>query len=830
MKKTWLSKLPLPQRKKVLAIGIGSAALVLVCVASLLLVLFTGGSGTLPVGPSGSGSASGTPGGVPSGTASGSDSQPNSTQQGGGTIENGEASSVTAAFVEKERVDISTQKPAFAAGMPTAKIAMENGLSRLYIDGKATAPILFFGNSDFNNPKGVTTSQAGYAGQAGIHLHSIIVNLNYTTDIGNLSETAQQLLYNHLHRSVKSITDGDPDAKILLRVSVLMRPTADTKKGDVIRFKNDGTESNAVSMAADVFNEESSKRLAHMVDYISSHEELASHIIGYHLDNQEWFQYAYRENGQDFSTANNEKFAQWLAVKYKTDEALQKAWGSDSVKLSTVDMPLDLPANLFGENYADILFYGTETQKYVDYHQYVGDLTVARISNLSRIIKERTENRAIVISFYGYQFELYSSISGHYNLNWLLADENIDGFAGPVTYKDRNTGSYDPKSAICATSAFMSTVDSIQRNGKLWFQESDQRTFINHTGAEVTDTFLAPITSLEDIYQVHKRELGDSIIHGNGLWAMDLMAQGWLDDQTIWTNLSKLAGLYSAYQNGCNRAAQFDVALVVDEYSLNRMANHGLIGNELLGEMQLNLYHAGLSTCYVQLKDVLAGKVDDAKLYIITSAFDMTDAQIAQLQKQLHRDGKTTLFMYNFGVLSTEQAKALTGMDFAEGSVDSTRLTLSEQSAVPGLKASSHTAVTARAMTVTGGQTATLGTYSDGSVGFAIKKTAEYTTIYFGDSVISTDNLKAIAKACGIHVYTDTKDVFMANQNLAVLHTTSAGTKTVSFGRKVDVYDYFENKWYTGVDSVSLPMEKGKTKYLFFGEKSDIESWKLPAY
>ena len=95
----------------------------------------------------------------------------------------------------------------------------------------------------------------------------------------------------------------------------------------------------------------------------------------------------------------------------------------------------------------------------------------------------------------------------------------------------------------------LATVDSIQRNGKIWFQESDERTFINHTDEPYEDTFLTPIESLSDIIEVHKRELGDTIIHGNGLWAMDLWARGWLDDSAIWENLGKLSNLYQAYQN-----------------------------------------------------------------------------------------------------------------------------------------------------------------------------------------------------------------------------------------------------------------------------------------
>ena len=744
-----------------------------------------------------------------------------------------EAVAVTAEFAENESVAIDTPKPVFAADMPESEVISVNGLSRLSINGQLTSPVLFFGNTDFPNPNGVTTSQAGFAADAGIHLHSIIENINYYADLDSISEAEYRQLYSHLHESVKSITDGDPDAKILLRVKVTMPDTGSIPESEIIQYKDKSIKSGVVSMASDLFNEESSRRLAHLVDYVSSNSELSKHIIGYHLENNEWFQYLYRENGQDFSNANNEKFAQWLKVKYPTDRDLQIAWGNPFVKLSTATIPNNLPGNIYDNSklYKDILFYGTKTQKYVDYHQYICDLTAARISNLARIVKERTENRAIVISFYGYQFELYSSLSGHHNLNWLLSDKNIDGFAGPISYRDRNGSSYAPNSPVGATGAYMSTVDSIQRNGKIWFQESDERTFINHTDEPYEDTFLTPIRSLSDVIEVHKRELGDTIIHGNGLWAMDLWARGWLDDPAIWENIGKLSNLYQAYQNGYGQASRFDVALVVDEYSLHRMANQGPVGDELLGEMQLNLYHAGLSTCYVQLKDVLAGRVDDAKLYIITSAFDMTDEQIEQLQTALHKDGKTTLFMYNFGTMTTQQAKALTGMDFKVNILQSkTGIKMTNQSAVPGLISDNHTARISRAMKVVGGQTETLGKNPDGSVGFAINRQKDYTTIYYGDSLLSVNNLKAIARACGIHVYSDSEDVLMANQNMVVFHAVTAGEKTVTFEGKTDVWDYFNNKWYTDVDSVTFSAQIGETKYLFYGDKEEIENWSLPIY
>ncbi|MBR3781649.1 MAG: hypothetical protein IKK63_10675, partial [Clostridia bacterium] len=113
---------------------------------------------------------------------------------------------------------------------------------------------------------------------------------------------------------------------------------------------------------------------------------------------------------------------------------------------------------------------------------------------------------------------------------------------------------------------------------------------------------------------------------------------------------------------------------------------------------------------------------------------------------------------------------------------------------------------------------------------FAINRQKDYTTIYYGDSLLSVNNLKAIARACGIHVYSDSEDVLMANQNMVEFHAVTAGEKAVTFEGKTDVWDYFNNKWYTDVDSVTFSAQIGETKYLFYGDKEEIDNWSLPIY
>lgn len=73
-----------------------------------------------------------------------------------GADSNEEANRVTAEFVQKESVAIDTPTADFAAGMPNTQIVTVNGMPRLSIDGRLTSPVLFFGNTDFDNPNGAS--------------------------------------------------------------------------------------------------------------------------------------------------------------------------------------------------------------------------------------------------------------------------------------------------------------------------------------------------------------------------------------------------------------------------------------------------------------------------------------------------------------------------------------------------------------------------------------------------------------------------------------------------------------------------------------------------
>jgi hypothetical protein len=124
-----------------------------------------------------------------------------------------------------------------------------------------------------------------------------------------------------------------------------------------------------------------------------------------------------------------------------------------------------------------------------------------------------------------------------------------------------------------------------------------------------------------------------------------------------------------------------------------------------------------------------------------------------------------------------------------------------------------------------------VGKFSDGKSGFAAKQNGNYKAVFFGGMRMDTDVIRAIVKYAGnTPVFTETDDVSMANENLFVLHSSKKGVKTITFPSKCDVFDYFNNQWYTSVTSIKVSMEMGQTNYYFYGRKADIESMKLPKW
>ena len=69
-----------------------------------------------------------------------------------------------------------------------------------------------------------------------------------------------------------------------------------------------------------------------------------------------------------------------------------------------------------------------------------------------------------------------------------------------------------------------------------------------------------------------------------------------------------------------------------------------------------------------------------------------------------------------------------------------------------------------------------LGSYADGTAGAFAQNGRN---IFWGGTSLSSENIRALAQLCGVHVYTTGDDVFFTDGKFAVYAAMEAGTKTV---------------------------------------------------
>lgn len=697
-----------------------------------------------------------------------------------------------------------------------AQVKIVNGMPRLFLDGKQSTGNMFFINADRGDAVETYKSQINHVKNSGIHMYSTNIYINYKYG----DNANPEIVFNRLANWLRLIIEVDPKAKIMLRVAVGPASAKDFE-GDQAAAYNTAT-SDVASLGSDEWFDEAAKRIKDMVKYIRNSPEFADHVFAYHLENWEWFD-PYFTVSPDVSAANSKKFREWLKNKYGTDAKLKEAWGQ-GYSLATAEVPKDLPLN---STTGDTIMIKDGDARFVDFLDYWNELTASRIEMLAKAVKEASNNESLVLAFYGYYFEQYHATTGHWDFNKLLNSPYLDGFASPTSYMDRSTGN---DSAV-ATSGYMTVADTVTRAGKLWYMESDQRTFINRTEEPWDDGPLPSLKTIESIWEVHKREVGMAMIHGTALYPMDLAGMGWYDYDEIWTNFAKLDSAYEAYSKALKKQTSFDVAMVVDERAQRIVGSPSAFTSVSLAQMMLSMYRTGTSFCFVELQDVLDGKVDDCSMYIFVNPYRLSSSDIDKLSENLHKGNKTSLFLYGFGSASAADVKKLTGMEMETiNEVKDHSIRLVSQSKITGLD--TPRAFVGNPLTVVKGlYTTALGQYSDGSVGYALYEGKGYRTIFLGTNFASTTTLRAIAKLNGVRVFMNSEDVLNANDTMVMFNTSTDGDKTVNFGKKTDVYDYFTGKWYMGVTSVTFKdMRKGQVKWLFYGKKADILAMKLPKW
>ncbi len=656
----------------------------------------------------------------------------------------------------------------------SASVRVRQGAPRLLVNGKPTAPLIFFFNLQampaVKQSEQYMREQVALAARSGIHLYSIPLTWPRKADGEPDVEWAD--------RQVDLILDLDPQAKIILRLFPGMPWTwhewRGVPEGDQALFA-DGSHA-PLSAGSPLFWEPTDRSMARMIRHYEG-ARYGGKIMGYHLGgpDSENFAVQYREKGPDLSAANQTRFRRWLAAKYPADGALAQAWGRP-VTPTSAEVPRPepgrFPMHSVGWQGPVQAFYQMPGQRdWVDYSDYSADLVAQRIRDWARVIKRETGGRKLSVFFYGYTFELPGSFSGHDALQKVLDCPDVDVLVSPYAYGDRGAG---------GAGAFMAPVDSVAAHGKLWLNEDDTRTHA------IRREDLPPWWGTQDAFTRDGREtvgvLGRNVAsvlaHRAGTWWMDLGALGAFNDAASWRMLQARAPLFTATRG----AYRPDCALILDERSRLLVRDDWDVNYWTLLHLRDEMARCGATVGLYTLDDFAAGRTPRCKLTLFANAFGLEGARAPAVRKRLQRDGGMAVWLYAPGAalpggFSADAASRLTGISLVEAPG---RVRSRGEGPLQGLTWGPDYEVRPR-LAVDDPAATILGRFvADGRTSCAERTLGRLCTVIITDLGASADLLRRLAGMAGAHLWTQDGSIVQTDGVTLAVHAARDGDLTVT--------------------------------------------------
>ncbi len=399
-----------------------------------------------------------------------------------------------------------------------SEIRSENGAEYIYVNGKRIAPIAYTTYLSQNN------RYADFA-ESGYKLYSVTTffgtnRMNENTGLYVLGKgifDGGTPDFSNFDNDIRKILDVCPDAMIFPRVNVSPSETWEWLHEDELCDTGSASfpERRRASVSSDIWAEEIKKNLSSFIAHIEA-MPYRDNIIGYQIaggNTEEWI--AYDGNGYS-GKRSREKYAEYL----------KNSGISDSED---------------------------------EYYKFLSLTVARRIIEFSKHIKELTEGKLIVGSFYGYTLELCHKTHAHCALGILLRSQYIDFICSPVSYADNR--------ALGKEHAYMLPINSLKEHGKLYFAENDTRTHLSRALNDMP-AYNRPIwfgPSKEDSLEILKMHFAKALTHGHAMWWFDMWG-GWYDDP-MYMDFMKRAKEIAEDATNLPLASVSEVAAFIDEDS-----------------------------------------------------------------------------------------------------------------------------------------------------------------------------------------------------------------------------------------------------------------------
>ncbi len=488
----------------------------------------------------------------------------------------------------------------------------------------------------------------------------------------------------------------------------------------------------------------------------------------------------------------------------------------------------------------EILWEPSKHLAVIAYNDYYSNAMANVVAKLCKTAKDELGGKKVVGTYYGYTVTLHSGSSSqmraHYALKPLMDSKAVDYLMSPQAYSIRNLGD---------TCGDMKPFTSMAANNIIPVIEDDTRT---HNGIYIASTMNSFQTlNKTATLNIMRRNLGIALCRREPICLYPLGNSGTDFDFPEMAQDLAILRKTGEWSTAVKTKRNAEVAIVYSEDAIKAspILSHGSATGKMQkynrdGSVQQiqtgTIVQAGESYCYninrfaragvptdYLLAEDLADNPGNYKLYIFVNTFTYDAKFLAAVNKLKERD--CTLFWvyapgYTYqGKNSLENMKVLTGFDFAKAETP----VMPAVQLADGRWMGTRTARIAPIFAVKPAKGVTvLGTYEDGSAGYAATKVGKANSIFCGAYQFDVPFLTALAKTAGAHIYSDSSDPMEANASLFTLHARFPGKKTIRLPKKTNVIDVMNRKLIAkNVDSFTFDAPIHSSWIFYYGDDAE---------
>lgn len=653
-----------------------------------------------------------------------------------------------------------------------------NGAPALFIDGQPAFSMWFWQNE-------IQARDAAAFQQAGVNVYSFCCP-SYYLGLGWNGEGVYD--YSEFDSIMLRFLEKAPDTYAVPRIFVSapewwidQHPDEACGFATGVGWQNNGWGGTKhESFASEQWKQDSGEALRRFVRHVME-SPYSDRVIGYHIGNGiygEWHAWSTTDI-PDTSEPMRRALVAYAKERYGNDEAsLRNAWGDPALTFDSIAVPM-LDERRRGDQ--GMFRAPDRSRKVADYYACLHDATVDAIDHFCRIVKDESAHRLFTCVFYSYTPDLdWPQEGDHRAAPRAHRLDSVDVFSSPHSYSRRKLGD---------DALFRNYPAALALHGKLFIDEGDCRTYL------ANDPTFTHVTTAEQSIEVVRREFGNAVTHGVGLWYMD-QQNNWFHDDALMAAIGDLKR-WGDVSMSMPRQSVAEVAVISTLDSEFHLAGRDSGLNHVtfpLYDMQIGeLCKSGAPFDWYLMEDLVEEIIPPHKVYVFLDAFYLTPERRAAVER-LKADGHTLVWFYAPGYiapdgLSLDHMGSVTGMQFTVVDSGTLTVTLDDSGATVEPLSFGSGLQQAPMFSPAGDAGAVWGRYADNVPALVVADKGEWRSVYCGVPGLPAPVLRKLYADAGVHLYTDTGDVLSANASWVMLHTASAGTKTIRLPEPAHVYD-----------------------------------------